>query len=260
MAAKTWEADFRFPAIQASIRALGDACEADPFAYPGSFCIPVAEKPVIGWTPGRVSLVVLVLGFVLLGSGALLATKADEDKPGAGDAALLTLAACCSLSGIAVLFVPAKLDRHIVRWLIGKRGRELLDRSGTTKVMAAELSDVNTSGKISIDGDDHVLILFDVENRRLQIEGIGARYQIRAADVEKLEPFGFMAYLGAEITCRIDSQTRLRIAIARVSMLRELIRQVPVLFFLRGTVSNRLLENCTRTLRRSGDSPIAVPT
>ena len=93
--------------------------------------------------------------------------------------------------------------------------------------MAAELSNADRSKmKISIDGDDHVLVLFDEDSRRLVIEGIGARYQMRAADVH-VEPFEFMNYVGADITCRIDSQTQLRVAIARVSMLLELIRQLP---------------------------------
>ncbi len=36
------------------------------------------------------------------------------------------------------------------------------------------------------------------------IEGIGARYQIRAADVAKLVPFEFLNYVGAEISYRLE--------------------------------------------------------
>ena len=162
---------------------------------------------------------------------------------------MLVVAACCTLSGILTLFLPAKLDRRIVSWLIGDRGHELLGRSSRACIMAAELSNADRSKmKISIDGDDHVLVLFDEDSRRLVIEGIGARYQMRAADVQ-VEPFEFMNYVGVEITCRIDSQTQLRVAIARVSMLLELIRQLPFLFFLRKRISNRLLTNCRQTLQ-----------
>ena len=116
--------------------------------------------------------------------------------------------------------------------------------------MAAELSNADRSKmKLTIDGDDHVLIRFDEENRRLMIEGIGARYQVRAADVEKLEPFEFMNFVGVELDYRIDSQTHLRVAIARVSMLLELIRQLPFLFLFAKRIPNRLLANCTRTLQ-----------
>ncbi len=81
MAAKTWEKDFRYPAIQASIRLLGDGYYDDPFRFPGSFCIPVAEKPIVGWTPGRVSLIAIVVGFLLLAAGALLAATTNDKQP-----------------------------------------------------------------------------------------------------------------------------------------------------------------------------------
>jgi len=193
MAARSWETDFRFSAIQASARVLGDAHRLDPFQFPGSFCLPVAERPIVGWTPGRVSLIAIILGFTLLGAGVLLATTADNAKTDAGGMVMLAIAACCSFSGILTFFVPAKLDRQIVSWLIGGRGHELVQRSNMANVMAAELSDADRSKmKITIDGDDHVLIRFDEENRRLMIEGIGARYQVRAADVEKVEAFEFL--------------------------------------------------------------------
>jgi hypothetical protein len=254
MAAKTWETDFRFPAIRASIRALGNAYHDDPFAFPGSFCTPVAEKPVVGWTPGRITLIAIILGFALLIGGAMLGARAEKQRPGADSDCVLAVAACCSLLGIVTFFLPAKLDRQIICRLLGDRGRELIERSSLAKTMTAELSDADRAKmrKISIDGDDHLLILFDEKDHRLMIEGIGARYQIRAADVEKLTPFEFLNYLGVEITYRIDSETSLRVAIARVSMLLELIRQVPVLSFLRGRISNKLLERSVRTLLPTG--------
>jgi hypothetical protein len=208
---------------------------------------------VVGWTPGRVSLALLVLGFALLVAGALLATAVEKARPGGGDPLLLAVAACCSLSGIVVLFLPAKLDRQIVGWLMGDRARRLLARASSAEIMAAELSHADRSTmKISIDGDDHVLVFFDDTNRRLMIEGIAARYQIRAADIEELAPFEWMNYVGVEISYRIDPQTRLQVAIARVSVILELIRQVPLLFFLRKRMSNRLLERCSRTLQPTG--------
>jgi hypothetical protein len=243
MAAKTWETDFRFPAIQVSLRMLGDAYGLEPFQFRGSFCIPVAERPVVGWTPGRVSLIAIVVGLGLLGVGGLLAWLADG-------AVVLAVATCCSLSGILTFVAPLKLDRYIVSWLIGNRRNALVHQSDIVGVMAAELSDADRSRmRLSIDGDDHVLIFFDAKERRLMIEGIGARYQIRAADVEELVPFEFMSYLGVEIAYRIDPQTRLRAAIARSSLLLELTRQLPFLFALRKRIPNKLFANCQRTLQ-----------
>jgi len=43
--------------------------------------------------------------------------------------------------------------------------------------------------KIEIDGDDFVVLFFDKANRRILIEGIAARYQIRGEDVVSLGHF-----------------------------------------------------------------------
>lgn len=243
MAAKTWEADFRYPAIQASDTVLGRIHENDDvFNTPASFCIPVAERPVVGWTPGRMMLIALVMGFLLLGSGAFLATVAEKKKDDAARAGVMTMAVCCSLSGMLMFFLPVVCDRYIMCWLIGDRGRELFERAGTTKILTTELSSADRSRmKLSIDGDDYVLIFPDDVNRRLLIEGIGARYQIRSEDVEQLLPFQFMNYLGVEIVCNIGTEGTLHIALARVSYLLEITRQIPILFFLRGRISNKLL-------------------
>ena len=93
MAARTWEADFRYPAIQASIPLIRDGYLDDPFRFDGSFCIPVAERPAVGWTPGKIMLIFLVLGFALLGTGAYLGAQAErirgEDGPVASMAGFL---------------------------------------------------------------------------------------------------------------------------------------------------------------------------
>jgi hypothetical protein len=253
MAAKTWNKDFRYPAIQASIRAFGDDYRDDPFRYPGSFCVPVAEKPVAGWTPGRTALIALVIGFAMLVGGALLGSTAERRAPGADRSLILALAATCSLGGMVTFFLPATLERRTIRWLTRPRGDDLIDRSPRAKIMSAELSNGDRSKmKISVDGDDHVLVLFDGENRRLMIEGIGARYQIRAEDVERIGPFEFLNYLGVEIVYRTDEETSLHIAIARVSILLEVIRQVPILFFLRKRLSNKPLAYALQTLQVDG--------
>lgn len=250
MAAKTWETDFRYPAVQASIHALGDAHHDDHFNYPGSFCIPVGKKPISGWTPGRVSLIAIILGFALLGTGIWICTAYAKQVPDDSKTAILLLGTCCWISGTIVFMLPAKLDRPIICSILGKRGRQLLQRIPTAESIACELSNSNPDEmSMSIDGDDHVLILFDQDNYRLLIEGIGARYQIRAEDVEILTPFEYKNYVGAEIICKIDSQTNFRFGIARVSLLLELTRQLPFLKFLRKNIRNKLLENSIKTLQ-----------
>jgi hypothetical protein len=249
MAAKSWEQDFRYPAIRASIQLLREAPD-DPFDFPGSFCIPVAKKPMIGWTPGRIMLIFLVLGFLLLAAGPLLLSLTDKMQPGMGKAILMPVAVGCSLSGIATFFLPLVFYRGIVCRLMGERAWNLTAHAKSTDLVAAELSHADRAKmKIRIDGDDYVLVHCDSRKRRLVIEGIAARYQIRADDVETIAPFIWMNHVGVEIGCRIDPQTTLRIAIARVSVLYELTRQIPPLFFLRNKIPNRLYDKCRRAFQ-----------
>jgi hypothetical protein len=251
MAARTWEDDFRYPAIQASMNLIRDGGYLDdPFRCPSSFCIPVAKKPAVGLTPGKISLFAVVMGFLLLGSGAVLASiavpqnapKAQENIP------LLCVAGFSSLCGLGCFFIPLCLDRQIVGWLIGERGRRLIERAGMIQIMAAEASDADRNRmKLSIDGDDHVLIFPDADRHRILIEGTAARYQICAEDVEAVERFEFMNYVGVQLVCRVG-EARLFIAIARVSLALEFIHQLPVLFFLRGRISNKLYTRFSEVL------------
>jgi len=250
MAAKSWEADFRYDAIQASIKLLEGDDRQNLFAIPRSFCIPVASKPIVGWTPGRITLISLVLGITLLVGAAYLASQSE--KPGqqtSGVAVLITV--CMGIAGIACFFAPVVFDRHIMSMLTGSRGAELRLQPG--EMLCAEISDADRSKmKISIDGDDYVLLLADEHDNRLIVEGIAARYQIRGTDVVEINDFEFMNYIGAEIAVRIDDDVLLRIAVARVSMLFEVTRQLPFLFFLRKSIKNRILSVCTRTLWPDG--------
>jgi hypothetical protein len=256
MAAKTWDKDFRSEAIQASLRLVDSEQREDLFQAPVSFCLPVAGKPIVGWTPGWFMLIALVLGFLLLGAGAVLGSLADKHKDGPASVFLLVVAVVCSLSGIATFILPLKCDRHIVRRLLGNRGRQLSERADRTPLLVAEVTNADRSSmKISISGDDYALIFPDEVNRRILMEGIGARYQIRAEDVDQVLPFQFMNYLGVEIVYRIGTETRLRLAIARPSLLLEFVRQAPILFFMRSWVPNRLLGRLSETLGRAVTQP-----
>lgn len=255
MAARTWEDDFRYPAITASMKLIREGYLDDPFRCQASFCIPVVGRPAVGLTPGKITLFALVLGFALLGGGVWLGTiAAPKGGPkGQENIPLMIAALTCSLSGIAVFFSPACFDRHIVGWLIGERGRRLIERAGMTQIMAAEISNADrTRLKIAIDADDHVLIYPDADHRRILIEGTAARYQIRAEDVDTIDPFEFENYVGVQVSCRVGD-TNLFMAVARVSILLELIRQVPILFFLRGWMANRLFQRFSEVLGQPTD-------
>ena len=245
MAAKNWESDFRYPAMQLSVKLVRNDQLDEPMNCPFSFCVPVAENPVTGVTPGRISALFLVLGFLGLIAGVVLVEFA-RNQPGM-EPFILSLALTCSISGVLCFFLPVKLDRYIVRWILGERGADLLER-GRGEIVVAELSQADQSHmEISVDGDDYVMAFFDSKNRQILIEGISARYKILETDARRLRPFEDINYIGVEVTYLIGSQIPLRIAIARVSMLKELIRQLPVLSFLKRYVRNRLLDKAMDT-------------
>lgn len=250
MAAKTWEKDFRFPAIQASIRAVSDAYDDDPFKYPGSFCLPVAERPLVGWTFGRIGLIIIIVGIALVVGGiALLAEFSDTSRPDFW--MMLAAGLGILIVGLFVCLIPVKFDRPFLCWLMGDRARQLKERDGAMKVMSAELTSPIARNLMSIDGDDHVLILFDETNRRLLMEGMGARYQIRESDVRMIAPFRWMNYTGVELLFRIDAQTELRVAMARISLLESLGSDSLLTIFLRKFFPDKLLRNCERILGSS---------
>ena len=208
----------------------------------------MGEKPVPFWTPGKISLIILVIGFALLAAGAIIISFAEKQL-GLQQTLLTILGVSCSLSGFLAFFIPAKGDRLIITRMIGHRVRDRFDSLAPVDTLSAELGKSGVEGQqLSIDGDDHVVIFFDRERKRLLIEGIGARYQVRADDVTHLAEFEFMNYLGAEISCRIDDETELEMAIAKVSILFELLRQIPIFYFLRKRIKNRVLTMVSETL------------
>ncbi|MDB4637349.1 MAG: hypothetical protein P8M30_10420 [Planctomycetaceae bacterium] len=248
MSAKTWDKDFRKDAIRASIQKMKPEEREDPFQTDESFCIPVRETPVPFWTPGKVSLIFLLIGFVFLGLGAVIVSYAEK-RVDHLQPVLIALGVACSLSGFLKFFVPAKGDRLIISRMIGERARRKIESFDRKASISAELGESGVEGQnISVDGDDHVLVFFDQARKRLLIEGIGARYQICAVDVTHFSEFQFMNYLGAAISCRINESTELNIAIDRVSILFEILRQIPIFWFLRKRIKNQVFVMCEETL------------
>jgi hypothetical protein len=80
------------------------------------------------------------------------------------------------------------------------------------------------------------------------IEGLAARYHIRSEDVLAVQPFVHNNYVGASVRYRMGGNTDLLIALARVSLLYELTRQLPFLIFLRKRFKNRILDKISEPL------------
>jgi hypothetical protein len=71
MAAKTWSDDFRIDAINASMAMFPGEIPSDIQDCGRSFCLPTRERPMMGFTPGKLMFVFLVLSFALMGLAAL---------------------------------------------------------------------------------------------------------------------------------------------------------------------------------------------
>ncbi|MEM9944424.1 MAG: hypothetical protein AAF939_22920, partial [Planctomycetota bacterium] len=236
-----WESDFRYPAMQASMAIVADEQLDDLSGCQFSFCLPVFSKPVNSWiNPGRLSLLFLVLGFGGLICGGLMAFKAEQDLETNFTWVLIALA--CGVSGIAFLLLPALLQKRINSWFIGDRGKALVAKSRGGDLIYCELGD-SSNPKLTIDGDDNVIVLLDKVNERLLIEGVAASYQIRKQDVRSIQNFEFMGCIGADIVYQIGSATTLRLGIASADIKKELTRQIPFLSFIKKDWSrNRILD------------------
>ena len=255
MAAKSWDVDFRHEAIVASVQVLKELDLEEPTEANVSYCLPLHERPVVGITPGKIMIVALVLGMALLCAGAAIGWLVAKNNP-----PFIYVAAGCTLTGMACLFISS-FDRSILRWILGARGTELAERSRAFPLISAEVSNTDRSKmKMSIDGDDYVLLLADETERRVVIEGVSCRYQILAADVEDIQPFEFMNLYGAEVQYRITPTVSLRLAIAKVSLRATLLQQAPLFYFLLGNkIPNPVLQKVTAALC-DGMQPVSQQT
>lgn len=253
--ANQWENDFRYQAIQASIKRIGNHLDCEPLDLPFSFCLPVGGKPVAGWiTPGRIMLAFLILGFAGLIAGAITVSSVDDQQKNA--VLWMTLGASFSLTGMLCFFLPILLHKWITGWCVGSRGQALLSKSQGKDLICCELGNSAKPG-LSIDGDDHVIVLLDRQNRRLLVEGVAATYVIHGDDVLLIRPFEFMSYLGADIIYRIDEDTTLRLGIAKVNALIDLKTQAPLFFFVNRWIKNWILKDIVATLQP--ELPQAIP-
>ena len=244
--ANQWQNDFRYEAIQASVSCVNEYPEQDPFDLPFSFCLPVAEKPIVAWiTPGRIMIVFLVLGLAGLFAGAATVSIVEENHKHANF--WLALGCGCSLTGFVCLLLPIVFQTLITSWCIGPRGNALRQNSLKRDLFCCELGD-SSNPSITIDGDDHVLVRLDRKNNRLMIEGVSATYQIYAKDVVLMRPFEFASYLGADIIYHVDENTSLRIGIAKASQLKELRAQAPIFYFVDHWITNNIYNDIFETL------------
>lgn len=220
--------DFRAEAIQASQRFCRAGTDADLLTIGRSLCIPVpgATKNDL-FRPGLISLTALIIGFAGLIGGALLATGAQDGSGTATgpDTARLTIAALCSIGGIATFFVGIFLASRWVWKTLDTRIDTLMHRPWTIPPRRVNLEDARTFQKIKLRPEDMGIAFFDTERRRILIEGIRCRYVVLADDIEDFETVKAPGSVGSILAVNIDGAV-LRIVLQQDSNLRfELRRQ-----------------------------------
>lgn len=221
MPAKTWDEDFRNEAIEASVRKLGEVYLDDPFSYDGSFCLTVGERPRQGWTPFWIRGCVYLTSFVLEVSIMVYIISCFVVGIDVAFRVIFLIPSVMLASiGIEQLLVSRTGECFILRRLMKDRVQTRLEEFDAEHMIPCELIDPNDE-RHYYGSDDYVLIFLDEERRRLLIEGVSARYQIRADDVTGLEKYEWTGWSsvfyrsGALLTCRIDETTELTLAAVR---------------------------------------------
>ena len=261
MPADIWENDFRRDAIAASLAAQAaqpSGVEPGSYESPDSFCVPLVTRLNAGLTPGKLALGVLGVAVLLMGLGAYLIYWAE----GAAMPAAATLAiggGCIGLLGFSLLFIPSKMHTSVVKWFLPDRVRYVKSQAPGATAIGVEIAPgEQEKQEIAVDADDFAMAVFDVAGRRLMIEGLNCRYQIRADDVVSLQPFRFANYMGATFEFVVADGCTLFMAIAKPSL------RLSTTLFLVGDESNKLLQLACETFDVPIDEAIAnkgrVPT
>jgi len=252
MAVKTWDDDFRKDAIEASLRKLGGESLDDPFCYDGSFCLPVGERPLLGWTPFRIRIYAECAGFVLIFGLAVytIVCSARGAAIPASRISPLIIAIFVVEVVIHQLLILRRAEILILRRLLQDRIRNRLQEFETAQLIPCELIPPDAGCQTRyFHGDDYALIFLDEKRRRILIEGVTARYQIRADDVTGLEKFTWVSTLnehyrsGALVTCRIDETTELTLAAVRQPGYFEFLQQSLLTLFLSRARRDALQKN-----------------
>jgi hypothetical protein len=99
---------------------------------------------------------------------------------------LIVVAAACSLTGMATLFLIPTLQRRRVMSIVGQRawGARLPGAGG---VIPVSVEDQSTMEGVKVVADDIGILMPEPDARRVRIEGVSHRYLIRAPDLVSLD-------------------------------------------------------------------------
>jgi hypothetical protein len=162
-------------------------------------------------------LVLCISGVATGGIIAILSTRHII----ADDPSLLAIAACCSVGGILVAFLPTFVERHIVHQHLRQRDEDF-GSGAEVRGIHVSLEHASTYGSIKILAEDVGLIYIHPEAHYVKMDGLSYEYVIQSKDVVDLslhsnEKSVLLSYMVGE--------ERLDLAIAPRSVRAELKRQ-----------------------------------
>jgi hypothetical protein len=200
------EIDFRQAAVEESLRII----EAHPgrpiddlgvsLVLPADVAGPARLRHI-----GRMTLLRLVLGIAGLALGALLAAvestlSRDWLIP---QWLTMTVALCCTLGGIGLLFASVFCVRWGVRRHLGERYEAVRRMSNLRSPLCVGVEDARTFTTMKLAPEDFAYIAFDAANRRLILEGLTFRYVILAKDLLSVGQATGVTTTGVQIVFRV---------------------------------------------------------
>lgn len=217
--------DFRDAAVTASVDALAQRPGVDPLNAGISYCLPALEDKRSALTRFKIAMIIrLVVGLAGLIGGGLLAALMDGPLAGIDESLLLTIAACCSVGGILVLLSAAVGQGRFLRKHLGERYNAVVSIPSPFKPAAVGIEDAATFSKLKAAPEDLVIAVFDVEGRRIIMEGLSHSYLILARDVVTLQEVRGGASVGTRITYNCGGE-ELSIVLVQENIRHELKRQ-----------------------------------
>lgn len=177
--------DFRMIAEQGSKMLLSRYSGSQAIA-PFSYCIStgLAVADFMKKT-GRRSITTLVLGLLLMVAAIPLyqvGLGSTDDRLKASLLSYVVAGGCCTLSGIAVLFLGA-IDLRRRTWRVV---RERVAQTGSGRRIPVTVEDTATFKKMKSVPEDVGILIVDRQAKVLTIEGVAYRYRIRAEDVTRI--------------------------------------------------------------------------
>lgn len=174
---------------------------------------------------GYMVLMRLILGFVGLVGGALLALLDQRTNQGNDEISTwLILGACCSISGILILSSNGFFQRRFVRRHLAMRYDDLASRATYGSPICIGIENAETFSKMKFVPEDLGYLALDPARQMVIIEGVLYRYVVCSADVQRVE----QVTGGASSATAIDyavGDTVLKIALQYDSLWHEFKRQ-----------------------------------